>query len=86
MKEDKILVKIFITKYALTSGIIETEGELKNEYAYAKPEGWLMPTLFTKNDFYFTIEEALADCEVKRLKKINSLMKQIDKLKLKTFK
>lgn len=72
------MTKVYITKYALTEGPFTTDGEIiesmvvwvhsgYRQYAHGK-EWWL------------TEEEALADCERRRLTKIKSIDKQRKKL------
>lgn len=53
--------KVFITKYALTSGIIECEGRVSEDgkYMTAKPEGYAWPTTFSENEFCLTKHEAV---------------------------
>jgi hypothetical protein len=78
--------KVFIIKYALTSGIEEKELEIKtssfgnefveeNYYFFWKK----------KNEYFLTREEAVNHCEQMRKKKIESLKKQIAKLEKITF-
>ncbi|HFE3439491.1 TPA: hypothetical protein ACF3I9_000859 [Klebsiella aerogenes] len=72
------MTKVYITKYALTEGPFTTDGEIiesmvvwvrsgYRQYAHGK-EWWL------------TEEEALADCERRRLAKIKSIDKQRKKV------
>lgn len=86
MKES---AKVFITKYALTRGIIE-------KVCYIEDEGFLGEKLrvrrsyikdlssgmffYERRDFFLTEEEALVDFENRRKKKLNLLIKEIDKL------
>lgn len=50
-------MKVFITKYALTKGIIELYGEIKGDYFSTKQRGRL--ELFFNKEFYLTKEEAV---------------------------
>ena len=82
------MAKVFITKYALTKGIIEKEVEIRSygdgsKYAYVKGEfnGYKM----TKDAFY-NHENAIRKSEEMRQKKIASLKKQIAKLEKLSFK
>lgn len=75
------MTKVFITKFALTRGIEEAEAD---ETAY----GDMVTTrhlgytqYFHGNEFHLTMEEAVKDAEHRRLKKIQSLEKQIEKFK-----
>lgn len=78
----KELTKVYITKYALTTGVIEADMELKDggKHCYGKPNGHHYSTSFFGNDFHLTKEDALKDCERRRIKKIDTLNKQILKL------
>lgn len=74
---------IYITKYALTKGILEYPGEFESEYnswvCYDNgfPNGkWL----FSYNDGYLNKEDALENAEKKRTAKLKSLQRQIEKL------
>lgn len=75
-------MKAFITKYALTKGIVETEGQFNRS-------GWLhmdkkIPEFwqcgFPARCSHTTREAAIARAEEMRVKKIESLRKQITKL------
>ena len=75
-------MKVYITKYALTRGILETDG--------ATVEG--IPSMAETNFGYFhgddwheTKEEAIKRAEEMRTKKIASLRKQIEKLEALKF-
>lgn len=80
------MAKVFITKYALTKGIIEVEAELhKSSYN---------GELFIMNDYcshyigkgaFLDKSDALKKAEEMRKKKISSLKKQIGKLEKMTF-
>jgi hypothetical protein len=80
MKKEKILTKVFITKYALTKGIIEVEMELKDgeKWCYGRLFGY--DTGFFGNDFWLNMQDAQKDAERRRLTKIERLKKQILKL------
>jgi len=83
--------KVYITKYALSGGIIEMEAEIhecdwgkKGISVWGKFKNYT--TGFYNNDFWLTPEEAIADAENRRVKKIASLKKQIAKLEKLTVK
>jgi len=82
-----MIQKVFITKYALTSGIMECEMDVKMETksCYGKPEGFAFATGFYGTDFHLTKEDAIKDCEKRKEKKILSLEKQIVKIKKLSF-
>ena len=76
--------KIWVTKYALSKGIFETEGEAVGEglfkahkqYDYFHGEG---------RDWHRTKESAIVRAENMRIAKIASLKKQIAKLEKLSF-
>lgn len=74
-------MKVYITKYALTKGIVEINDwrflESDKSYIYAK-ESYSAYKVGT--DAFFDREEAVKNAYKKRDKKIESLKKQIDKL------
>jgi hypothetical protein len=78
--------KIFVFKYALTKGIIEVDAEIKQgiygEFTKVKNQGNL---IYLDKDYVHTKEEALKKAEDMRLKKIESLKKQIVKLEKMKF-
>lgn len=78
MNKEKQIVKAFITKYALTKGIYEAEGELKDG-RLTLSDRWQW-TSFYKGEFFFTREEAVANAEERRIKKLQSLDKQAKKI------
>jgi hypothetical protein len=72
----------FITKFALTSGVIETELEHNTDYkgmATATKIGW--GNHFHGHDWHRTREAAQARIDEMMSKKINSLHRQLAKLK-----
>ena len=76
------IMRIWITKYALTDGILEQEGEKLDDSTvrvgllYLHREGV---------DWHTSRESAIARAEVMRKKKIESLRKQIAKLEVLKF-
>lgn len=82
------MAKVFITKYALTKGIIEKEAEIHSyrdgsQFAFLKGEfsGYKM-----SKDAFHDHENAIRKSEEMRQKKIASLKKQIAKLEKLSFK
>ena len=77
-------ITVWITKYALTGAIVEAEGELRENIKEGQRE-WVYVSGY-HNIFYigtecaYTKEEALELAEEMRLKRIESLKKQIAKL------
>lgn len=72
-------MKAYITKYALTEGIQEKEGDISKSYpTMFRGEGF--GNTFHGKDWHLNREDALKQAEAMRLKKIASLKKQIQKL------
>ena len=79
MKGDPV-VTVYITKYALTQGIIKTEAELSvvNGVTYAsrrERDGYVFTT-----EYALTEEAAIAKAEKMRTRKLVALKKQVAKL------
>lgn len=79
-------MKAYITKYALTSGIIQTEGEITSNGALFDMRA-SVPIYYhgEGKEWHRTKKEAIARAEEMRQKKIASLKKQIDKLERMKF-
>lgn len=75
-------MKVWITKYALTKGIIEADGELiSSDSVSILNRGLSLPThWFYKGDWHSGKQSAIKKAEEMRQKKIESLKKQIEKL------
>lgn len=75
-------MKVWITKYALTKGIIEADGELiSSDSVSILNRGLSLPThWFYKGDWYSDKQSAIKKAEEMRQKKIANLKKQIEKL------
>lgn len=71
--------KAFSTRHALTKGIIEVEGQYDqiNEYLQF---GRKYYQYLKKGEFFFTIEEAIANAEQRRVKKLQSIEKQVKRI------
>lgn len=81
-------MKIWITKYALSEGIIEKEGEECPGFPrmiQIRIPGKASSEFFHKPDWHTSKEEAISRAEEMRQKKIASLQKQIKKLERMTF-
>lgn len=83
-------MKIWVTKYALTKGILEADD---GEICEIVPKGMIRSkclggghTYFHKPDWHESKEEADEQAEKMRLKKLESLKKQIKKLESLNFK
>ena len=74
-------MKAWITKYALTDGIIEAEGEPYGfEWVSASWDDGYRCGDFEQGEWFDTKERAIQKAEGMRQKKIASLKKQIEKL------
>ena len=73
---------VYITKYALTTGVIVSEMEIRNEgkSCFGKPDGFIWSVSFFGKDFHLTKESAIEDIEKRRKSQIESLKKKIHKL------
>lgn len=83
--ENKVVV--IVTKYALSGGPFKVMAEISHEgsmASYRLGTGYFTQTAHGK-DFWFTEDEALADCERRRVAKIKSIEKQKQKLESMTF-
>lgn len=76
-------MKVWITKYALTDGIIERDVEICHEVSSTMAEVKNNPygEYYYKPHWHESREEAIARAEQMRLRKIASLEKQIAKLR-----
>ena len=77
-------MKWYITKYALTSGIEEIESDFCNK----GDQFWHIRgryKIYRENEIFQTREEAVADANMRKERKIASLKRQIQKLENLTF-
>ena len=70
---------VYITKFALTKGIIEFEGN-ESEYSIGSIKEGFGHLTYLKSDYKYTKEEAIVKAEEMRTRKIRALKKQFDKL------
>lgn len=75
-------MKAYVTKYALSNGIEEVNGEIYDDI-YFKVKGFYF--LFGEGEWFKTKEDAIKKVEEMRIKKIKYLEKQIERLKNKKF-
>lgn len=77
-------MKVWITKYALTRGILEREGtQVQPGMISVKEQG--RATYFHGNDWQLTQADAVEDARTRRARKIAALKKQITKLEKMEF-
>jgi tmRNA-binding protein len=78
-------MKIYVTKYALTTGITAENANVDGAVAHWRTgSGWPMHAY--KGEWFESSEAALENAEQRRVRKLASLRKQIEKLEKKTFK
>ncbi|MDP9528559.1 hypothetical protein [Pseudomonas protegens] len=73
-------MKVWITKYALTAGIIEAEGDIAAPGMIRYKDGGSFLQFAHGSDWHTTERDAFNRAEEMRQKKITSLQKQIKKL------
>jgi hypothetical protein len=76
---NKTHVKIYITKYALTRGILTADAEISEETpstAIFRRSASGLAEFFHKNEWFLTLANAQFDAEVRRYNKQGSLHKQ----------
>ena len=75
-------MKIFVTSYALTKGILEIDAEIDDTLSLAcfRLNGRFSQYAH-KGDWFTTRAEAVADAEMRRAAKIASVEKQLARLK-----
>lgn len=80
-------ITAWVTKNALTSGVIKTEGGVLIDdaqmFAWRQPSGWWVYS--HGKDWHRTHLDAARDCERRRLAKIASLENQLAKLRYMTI-
>lgn len=82
----EVNMKVWITKYALTKGILQEEGEtFKGNPNYLMVKGYYSDFYGEGNEWHRTKESAIKKAEEMRQKKIASLKKQIEKLEKMKF-
>ncbi|OCJ30599.1 hypothetical protein [Serratia sp. 14-2641] len=81
---DKQLTTVYITKYALSTGVIKREGEIMESGSFIWREKGFHNSVW-HTDYRLAETEALEKADDMRKKKIASLKKQIAKLEAMTF-
>lgn len=72
-------MKKFITKYCLTKGIFEAELKITSQLGLLQ-DSKLIHLYYFRGEYFDTKEEAIKDAEERRVKKLQSLDKQIKKI------
>ncbi|MDU4943872.1 MAG: hypothetical protein E6X23_20430 [Mixta calida] len=78
---------IYVTKYALTSGIFAVEADVEESRkiaSYKQPASYFVEYVHG-NDFHLTQEAAVARAEEMRIKKLQSLDKKIKQISAMKF-
>lgn len=76
---------VYISKYALTTGIYSVEVEGTHTPDMVRAVGARYPTHYHKGQWHETIEEATKKANQMRTRKIASIKKQLAKLETLTF-
>ena len=84
--DEKTAVVVYVTQYALTKGILKINAEIRGNSAYEIGTRYPLWIYGAGKNWHYTEEEALKEAEIKRIAKIKSLEKQLDKIKKKVFK
>lgn len=80
LREVDEMVKIYVTKYALTSGITEHKAKLINSDSVAVVTNKCGNQYFRGKDFHLRWTDAIERAEEMRIEKLKSLDKQIRKI------
>jgi len=79
-------MEIYITKYALTKGIIKADCDITSSFsAIYKPEGSDYETFISRAHWCINRQEAVREANLMRDRKIESLEKQINNIRKITF-
>ena len=84
-------MKYYITKYALTQGIVEVDNDSESVRNLKVEDGRLryfdgaFYVSYSSKEWYTDRPDAIRDAEARKAKKIASLKKQIEALEKKTF-
>lgn len=84
-------MKIYVTKYCLTQGILEVNAERGAEHpdvAIVRPQrgSYGIASFYHRNQWFENRDDAIANAESRRIKKIDSLNAQLSKLRDLKFK
>lgn len=71
---------IYVTKYALTTGVYSAEADVKGDMAVQRANGSGFTQYFHGNDWQLSENDALARAEEMRIAKLKSLDKQMKKI------
>lgn len=74
-------MKVWITKYALTKGILEMEGEETISPSMICITNTQPPDYYNGKDWHFSKKKAIERANEMALNKINTLQQQIEKIK-----
>lgn len=78
-------VKIYVTKYALSSGIFEVMATVKDGMASFRRDGGALTEYVHGRSFHYTREHAVEEAEEMRIRKLKSLDKQFKKVSTMKF-
>jgi len=78
-------MKVYVTRYCLTEGIIEADLEDNGTYFWGKLEDGCHTGAYKKTEAFVSLADAKGHAEELRRKKIRSLELKIDKLEATRF-
>ena len=78
-------MKVWITKYALTSGIFTKNVEVSGELVSWKENGWMQHAHGKGREWHLSFDSAYERADEMRLAKIRSLEKSLAKMRDLTF-
>lgn len=76
---------VYITKYALTTGVYSAEADVKDDKAVQRAKGSGYAQYFYGKDWHLTEDEAIHRAEEMRIAKLRSLDKQMKKISALNF-
>ena len=78
-------MKVYITTYCLTKGIIEADMKQEGSLWWGRLPGMTTSSYWNENEAFLDLEDAKKNCRERVTKKIRILQKQIEKLRAMTF-
>ena len=80
------MTTVYVTKYALTEGLFKVEASINDSGTLASYTVDGYSQCAYGKDFHLNLEDALKDCEERRVRKLKSIEKQRAKLESLRFK
>jgi hypothetical protein len=74
-------MKVYVTKYAFSEGVVEKDGEEHNKYMRVYMDDTCLPTFLRKGEWATTLEEARVQVEAMRDKRIKAALLNLKRLR-----